>query len=183
MSRSARVRKHLFDELSQHIQNVDAADVRPVFDRCLVRDIPDEDQIGSIIVPETAGPIGVGKKGLLRLGEVVAIGPGDPWQSERYDKETKRVVRKALGACKACDGTGVVPYGKFGVKVFVEGVEDPSDVECLDCNGDGVHRWEMQVKVGDRVIFDVRKEALFHIGGEDLYLIYEQQSILAVVEP
>lgn len=179
MSRSARVRKHLFDELSQHIQNVDAADVRPVFDRCLVRDIPDEDQIGSIIVPETAGPIGVGKKGLLRLGEVVAIGPGDPWQSERYDKETKRVVRKALGACKVCDGAGVTNYDIVNDLFHRDGPTFP----CNICKGDGIHRWAMQVKPGDRVIFDVRKEALFHIGGEDLYLIYEQQSILAVVEP
>jgi co-chaperonin GroES (HSP10) len=43
-------------------------------------------------------------------------------------------------------------------------------------------RLKMQCKVGDKVIYDKRRDLELHIGGETYSLVNEEQAILAVIE-
>lgn len=80
--------------LSQIINHVDPGDIRPLYDRVLVRDEHDEEKRGSIFLPETH--TGRDSK---RIGVVVAVGLGDKW-IERFDRLGKRgradIKRKSL---------------------------------------------------------------------------------------
>lgn len=176
---------NIFRSNSQFVHNLDATLIKPLWDRCLIRDIPDPDRIGSIWIPETAAERGVGKEGLLRIGVVVAVGPGDKFTREWVERDhltgQHHVQRKALGRCPDCEAPG------FQITRYV----DPPYNEqypaftykvCPTCSGDGIRRWPMQCKVGDKVIVDRRKEAEFYVNGERLYLVHEEQAILAVLE-
>ena len=70
--------RDIFDGLSQHLPH-NPENVRLISDRCLIRDLGDAEKIGTIFIPESARDTNgaIGKGGLLRLGVVVAVGPGD----------------------------------------------------------------------------------------------------------
>lgn len=176
MSRSARVKDSIFDEVSQLMPGLDPHDIRPIHDRVLIQDLPDEQQIGSIIIPDTAQERGVGKKGLLRIGLVIAVGRGDKWAAEWVERN--EVKRRPLGACMACKGSGSTSYEIRTDTYHHDGTNFPCEV----CKGDGIRRWRMYVKRGDRVIFDRRKEAEIFIEGIRYCLVHEEQAILAVLE-
>lgn len=167
---------NIFKSNSQLLHDIQPEDIRPVSDRVLVRDIRDPDKIGSIWIPETAAERGLGKNGLLRMGEVVAVGPGDPYAKEWLERNNvtgqHQVMRKALGVCRTCNG---YPYS-------YETLTDDPDI-CPICHGDGIRRWPMQCKVGDTVVYDRRKEAELFIDGVRYTLLYELQSVLAILEP
>jgi chaperonin GroES len=121
--------------------------IEPLFDRVLLKDVPDEEMLQGIFIPEMAR-FGVGKNGLLREAVVVAVGPGD--------KQFERMVRTGakMARLKVTHWTGrAIGW-----------------------------RTDLQVKVGDRVITDRRKEAELYIDGERYQLVYEQQAILAVLQ-
>ncbi len=178
--------ENIFESPSQTLP-YDAADIRLIWDRCLVKDIPDENKIGSIWIPETAAERGVGKRGLLRMGIVVAVGPGDPWASEKIITARQgdvmggnQVVRKSLGTCPTCANGFIITTSTE----YPHNKQYPAFTykKCTTCKGDGIRRWPMQVKVGDRVIVDRRKESEFYFNGERMWIVHEEQAILAVLE-
>ena len=121
--------------------------IEPLFDRVLLKDVPEEEMLKGILIPESAR-FGVGKNGLLREAVVVAVGPGD--------KQFERMVRSGPKTAR---------------------------VKVTHWAGREIGwRTDLQVKVGDRVICDRRKEAELYIDGERYQLVYEQQAILAVLE-
>lgn len=179
----AKVDTNIFRSNSQ-LMNIDPGRIKPCFDRLLLREIKDPKKIGSIFIPETAAERGVGKNGLARLGVVVAVGPGDPWAKEKVIKGTTEVVRKALGACLECKNSPNPGFLRWRVSGGPDGPHGEwSDWEkCYGCAGDGIRRWPMYCRVGDVVIYDVRKEAQIFINGETFTLLHEEQSILGIIE-
>lgn len=178
---------NIFKSNSQFLHGAQAEQVRPIYDRILLRDIADPDKIGSIWIPQTAAERGVGKDGRLRLGVVVAIGPGDPFKKEWVERDhltgQHQVMRKSLGACEECGGTGWV-YSTIPNMPAWQGIwNGVNKVSCLSCHGDGVKRWPMLCKVGDTVLYDVRREAEIFLDGVRHTILYELQSVLAVMEP
>ena len=122
--------------------------IEPLFDRVLLKDIPDEEMLKGIFIPETAR-FGLGKNGLLRQAIVVAVGPGDK-QFERMTKTSAKMAR----------------------------------VKITHWRGREIGwRTALHVKVGDRVIMDRRKEAEIYLDGALLTIAYEQQAVLAILEP
>lgn len=140
---NSRDKTSIFDGISQIMDDIDPARVVPLVDRVLVRDMGEPEKEGSIYLPATAAEVGSGKKGLMRLCEVVAVGPGDKWiegQVVASGLVKRRVVKTESG------------------------------------------RLPMEVKVGDRVLCDRRKDLEVFIRGERFSLLNAEQSILAVVE-
>jgi co-chaperonin GroES (HSP10) len=163
----------IFEGLSQHV-DVDLTRLRLIEDRVLVKDLGDVDQIGSIFVPENVDHMrGLGHQGNWRLGQVVAIGPGrtyHEWNGNEFGGWKRRLYTKP---CEACEG-----HGRFF---------DMKDYEyrrCPKCKGDKVVAVcdPPQCAVGDRVIFERRKECDVYINRELHCLVYAGQSILGVVE-
>ena len=74
---SAVLNRHDIFESHRQLVSFGAEDIRPLQDRILVRDIPDDEKVGLIFIPPTAAERGAGKQGLLRFGVVVAVGAGD----------------------------------------------------------------------------------------------------------
>lgn len=80
MSRSALVREHLFDEMSRYLQGIDPRSIRPLEDRCLVRELSEEDQ--ARLSGDSSLAIAVERTG-YRYGLVVSVGPGDKSREKR----------------------------------------------------------------------------------------------------
>jgi len=186
---------NIFESPSQVLKGIQPENIKLQWDRILIRDIPDPDKIGSIWIPETAAERGVGKKGLLRMGIVVAVGPGDPWASEKVITARagdvmggNQVVRKALGECEICAGGGQIKTYKgtpesIGLVVPARWSTQDVPVEtCPECKGDGIRRWQMYCKPGDKIIYDVRREAEFWIEGVRHVILHEEQSVYAILE-
>ncbi len=166
---------NIFESNSQLLA-IDPARIKPVFDRILCRDIKEDDKIGSLWIPATAAERGVGKNGLLREGIVVAVGPGDPWAKEKPIKGGTQVSRTALGKCGGPHRDYPCDRGKIW-DVITGDFED-----CPACKGDGIRRWPMYCKPGDRILYDRRKEAELFIDGVRYGLLHEEQSVFAVLE-
>jgi len=125
--------------LSQVLQNLSLEQVKPCGSNVLIKDLPDDDKIGSIVIPENH------KSELRRIGIVVAVGPGDKWiQGRPKIKGTSKPTYRALP--------------------------------------EGTERLEMECKPGDRVLFDRRRHREIYIEGERYSLVYEAQSVLAILE-
>ena len=139
--------------------------IRPQGDRVLVRDLPEREKTGSLFIPESAQGKGMGKNGLLRLGLVVAVGPGDK-AFERMVHKSKTVSRlKTTAWAGRPDGWRFPPTVKPGDRVLldrrreaefifegvrhtlcyeqqailavVHGGEQPSAGRCSQCRGSG----------------------------------------------
>lgn len=134
---SSLLHKKSIFESHQQILDIIPEHIRPLEDRVLVRDIPDEEMVGSLVAPETARD-----RDLNRRGIVVAVGLGDRFYEKGKNTITGEVIRKAV---------------KGG-------------------------RLPMEVKVGDRVIFNRRKDMEFFVDGERYNFVNEEQSILAILE-
>jgi co-chaperonin GroES (HSP10) len=154
---------NIFQSNAQLLSGIDPAKIRPIIDRVIIEDIPDPEKIGSIVIPQGV-EIGVGKKGLLRLGRVVAVGPGDKWIEVGFDRHDDVRRRAVKIPCPNCEG---------------------ESIDCPTCDDTGIDpegRLPMDVKPGDVCIVDRRKESEFFIEGKRFSIIHQQQSILAVVE-
>lgn len=134
---SLKGKASIYESYLQRIDEIDPATIRPLEDRVLVRDIPDEEKVGAVYSPETARD-----RDLNRRGIVVAVGLGDRFYEKGKNPITGEVIRRAV---------------KGG-------------------------RLPMEVKVGDRVIFNRRKDMEFFFEGERYNFVNEEQSILAVLE-
>lgn len=164
--------KHdIFESHQQHVV-FDPAKIRLQEDRLLIKDVPEIETEGSLIVPETAAPRGVGKQGLYREGIVVAVGPGNRFielGAEEYRGEVIGIRRRRITqACLDC--------WPWAGTVATAG-------QCSTCDGSG--RVGITVpcscKPGDRVVYERRKEAEFYVGGVRYSLVYESQAVIGVL--
>ena len=163
-------RTSIFDSPSQLLEDLSPDKIKPMWSRVLIRDEHEaDDKIGSIFLPQ-----GDKGKDTRRIGIVVAVGPGD----KHFEKGLVRdsdgntsVDRRFLGKCEPCGGLGQILNAQAGVFET-----------CPQCQGDGIKRFPMEVKVGDRVLYDRRRDAEFVIEGERYNLVFEEQSVLGVLE-
>lgn len=173
---SLKNKTSIFESRSQVMELIDPATVKPVWDRVLLRDVEDQDKIGSIWIPETAAERGVGKGGNLRLGIVVSTGRGDKFIEEGVMAENGLPKRHQLGPCRACQGLKTTHYD-----VVNHSWDNTQEFPCNVCQGDGMARWPMYCSVGDTVIYDRRKECEIYFYGQRHTLIHEEQSVFAVI--
>ena len=91
MSRLSTVRESIFDEVSQRVDHIQPRKIRPIYDRVLVQDIPEDDsRRGSLWIPETCRD-----QSTIRRGLVIAVGKGDKFLETGFDK-MRKVVRKPV---------------------------------------------------------------------------------------
>jgi co-chaperonin GroES (HSP10) len=173
---SLKEKYSIFEDGSQYF-SIDPHDIRLLHDRILVRDIPDPEKIGSIIVPTSSEAAG------LRFGEVIAVGPGDKWIEKGLD-ENGNPKRASVAMCECGHHSAIHSEGTWGAGarpcLMVDGLgEDFDYCQCKDFNP----RLPMDVKPGDIVIFDRRRECEVYIEGDRYALIHQEQSVLAVLDP
>jgi co-chaperonin GroES (HSP10) len=182
--------QNIFESPSQRLEGVDPATIRLIEDRVLIRDLGDVEKVGSIIIPETArGDSAVGSP-RLRLGLVIAVGPGDKFVEKGFDEHTGQVLRVAVTvACscgmlerlgKAC-GVEIQKYNPrkwFDIRKY-EFVELGPGEACPLCHDTGRAPVTVppQCQPGDKVLYDRRREA------EHRYVLcHAEQAVFAVVE-
>jgi|ERR1700722_3048222 len=160
----------IFESMSQYVSD-DPATMRPLFDRLLVRDVPDaEKSAGGIILTAAPSLGGLGKAGRIRIGDVVAVGKGDPW----YNWTEKGKVKTRTYPCPNCSA-----YGSFH-RFWGNGTShdfNHEEIVCPRCQGRGHSHVDLIVKPGDRIVIDRRKEAEIYIEGERYTLCHEQQAV------
>ena len=152
--------KHSMFESPSQLMNHSPERIKPILDRLLVRDCGDAEKEGLIFLPHKADE----DKPLLRQGIVVAVGPGDKFLECGLDGHGDP-IRKFFGDCEDCGGTGI--KGK---------------AVCPWCRGDGQKRVGTECKVGDKILFDRRRECEVILNGEVFALIHEEQSCIAILE-
>ena len=163
----------IFDSISQHYSYVTAPEsIRPIYDRCLVRDIPDAEFQGSIVIPESARNNDSG----LRLGIVVAVGNGDRWLEKGFRPGASEPRRAAVVVCEC--GHHEKMHDRYGCGLITGEAEDTVVCECATFNP----RLPMEVEPGDKICYDRRRECELFIDGERYSLIHQEQSIFAVLE-
>jgi chaperonin GroES len=114
---------NLFSSYQQRMDGIDPAKLRPLFDRIIVRDVPDEEFSPAGIVLSAAPSLGgVGKDGRMRLGDVIAVGRGDPYKAwpERGKIRSRSYPNIAEMRVKPGDRC-VIDRRKEG-EIFIEGV-------------------------------------------------------------
>jgi co-chaperonin GroES (HSP10) len=162
---SLKGKTDIFDSPSQLLE-IDPATIRLLSDRCLIRDLGDPERVGSIIIPEVAREKVMHEWGTLRIGEVVATGPGDRFIELGWD-DYSGVRRKLI--TRKCHWCEIVSYTK---------------ITCPRCLG--AHRIPVtilpQCRPGERVLYSRRREAEVYIGGERFSLLNSEQSVIAVLE-
>lgn len=170
MSRSALIRTSIFDETSQWLRNIDPAKIGLLGDRCLIRDLPEDEKAGSLWIPEMCQ-----NNETLRQGIVVAVGPGDNCIEKPVDD--RRITSDGRPVLKRKSVTQPCP--EIATGDCVEYVTGP----CLICGGDGKipGRLPMTVRLGDRVLYTRRRDEEFYVNGERISLVHEQQAVLAVL--
>jgi len=178
MSRSSLIKEHIFDESSQWRDDIDPKDIKLIYDRVLVKDLPDDDTHGSIILPPSTLNKGAG----LRLGVVMAVGGGDRWIEKGFRPGDSEPRRAAVTMCQCGHHekihSQVLENGRKPC-LFVRGEADEyQECPCKDFNP----RLMMEVKPGDIVAYDRRKECELYINHERYSLIHQEQSIYAVIE-
>lgn len=162
-------------------RDIDPASIRMIEDRVLIKDLGDIDRVGSIIIPETARADSRVGSPTLRLGLVIAVGPGDKFIEVGYEDRTGEVQRRAITQpCTWCDdGTGKPSGRRFSV-------EEYRFVNCPRCRGSKRENVVVppQCQPGVKVIYDRRKEAEFYFGDDSAryVLCHAEQAVFAVVE-
>lgn len=154
-------KESIFDSPSQRIDEIIPAHIRPMEDLVVVKDIPDEEAIGSIVIPNSARDRDQNRRGL-----VVAVGLGDRFYEKGKDPITGEIRRRTVGMCECgCPKWKHVTHW------------------CMDCECNNFSpRLPMEVKVGDRVLFNRRKDMEFFIDGDRYNFVHEEQSILAILD-
>lgn len=171
MSRKSSVRSSIFDEMSQVVNHIDPKTIRPLYDRVVVEDVPEDDsRRGSLWIPETCRD-----QTMIRRGRVVACGLGDKYTEHGIDKRTRQVSREPI-QCKQCGGSGVSIKVQSGRPALVE------LYPCIPCKGTGLARFPMTVKPGDLVLYNRRRDAELYVNGTRYSLIHEEQSVYAILK-
>ncbi len=182
----------LYSGAGAHV-SIDPKTIRLLGDRVLIQDLPEEEQsldgavetekkVGSIIIPSTIEHAkGVGKQGKLRLGVVIAVGPGDA-TIDIVDKAARGIAwgdeirrRPITERCRCCDN-GTVGWTNWDGSCHF--------VACSECSGTGrvPIRAEVQCRPGDRVIYEKRLSERMFIGGVPFFMVHSEQACWAVVE-
>lgn len=166
-------RSSMFDSMSQIMNGTDPTTLRPMFDRLLVRDVPDAElSPGGIVLTAAPSLGGLGKTGRIRIGEVIACGKGDPW----FNWMEKGKVKIHSYPCPRCGGG----FMRGGTSWLAKQAEESGDYLrpwCPRCEGRGHSHVDLIVKPGDRIVYDRRKEAEIFIDGERFTLCHEQQAV------
>jgi co-chaperonin GroES (HSP10) len=191
---SLKGKTDIFDSPSQLLE-IDPATIRLLSDRCLIRDLGDPERVGSIIIPEVAREKVMHEWGLLRIGEVVATGPGDRFIElgwDDYSGVRRKLITMRCG-CTAHPALNMWGEDIFGRKpgkryrfdiVEYRMVELPDGVPCPRCDGSGRVPITIppQCRPGERVLYSRRREAEVYLEGVRYSLLNSEQSILAVLE-
>lgn len=139
----------------------DSIPFAPLHDQILVKWEPETERVLSIWLPETARrPGALGSDRFVRIGRVIKVGPGDK--------------------CPKCGGDGVrfvqcdplTPECQPGKPC---GFED-----CSRCGGTGL--LPMNVKPGDRIVYDHPSNRERRFNGVDYVILHEEQHVMAVIE-
>jgi co-chaperonin GroES (HSP10) len=164
---SLKGKTNIFDGVWNRVE-IDPATIRLLEDRVLIRDCPEPEKQGSIVIPEVCRD-----KDILRTGIVLAVGPGNRFVELGVTDEGEVRRRKLTKPCPECGGRGEM----FDIRGYKR-------VSCPVCLGEKAVQAveEPQVKPGDRVLYSRRREAEFIVNGERLSLMYAEQSVLAVLE-
>lgn len=171
---SLKGKSDIFESIAQHYDGIadDPAVIRLISDRVLIRDLGEQEQIGSIVIPEVARKPGTGSD-TLRTGVVVAVGPGDRFIEMGVSDEGE-VRRKLItgGDCAACNGHGKY----FDIQTYETN-------ECPHCYGGGKEPLTIppQCQPGDKVLYSRRAEAEIFLGGVRYTIINAEQSAYAVL--
>lgn len=173
---SLKNKEHIFQSTSQRVDHIDISTIRLLADRCLIRDLGNPTESNGIVIPETCQDSRAQQEwGDLRIGLVLAVGPGDAY-IENGVTDDGQVLRKAIlssDLCPVCMGRAAF----FDMQAYEK-------VDCPECYGYG--KWPVtvppQCSVGDKVLYSVRREAEFVVNGERLSLIFAEQSVVAVIE-
>jgi co-chaperonin GroES (HSP10) len=192
---SLKGKNNIYDSPSQLLE-IDPSTIRLISDRCLIRDLGEPEKIGSIFIPETCRGKAYDEWGTIRIGIVIATGPGDRFIEvgiEKSPNESPRVLRRLITAKCECspmsreraDARGV-ESGKrywFDMRNYCL-VELPTSEKCPLCQDTGrcPITVEPQCRRGQKVLYSRRREAEVYIEGERYSLINAEQSILAVLE-
>jgi chaperonin GroES len=114
-------RTSMFDSMSQLLTD-DPRTMRPLFDRILVRDVPDE-EFSPAGICLTAAPSlgGLGKSGRIRIGEVVAVGKGEPYYQYAEDRKQKARAYPCPVKMIVQPGDRVVIDRRKEAEVYIEG--------------------------------------------------------------
>ena len=146
-------------------------------DRVIIRDLQEEEKVGSIWIPEVSRD-----QSRLRWGIVVAVGPGETYIERvisRYTTtpdgypETHRIPIM----CSKCRGGRFV---RIPPRQSQQGLEPGASLPCEKCRGTGRGRLPLDVKVGDKVLYDRRREAEFFWQGQRYNIVYEEQAIIGI---
>jgi co-chaperonin GroES (HSP10) len=161
-----RTSESIFAGISQFLEHA-PGDITPIGDRVLVRDMGPFNASATVAISERAND-----KEQLRLGLVLAVGIGDSVSEHGLDADGRVRRRLLTRPCKQCE-TGYF----FDARQYKR-------VPCPSCHGE--RRVPVvvppQCNVGDKILYDRRKEAEFVVNGEKLSLIHAEQSVWAVVE-
>lgn len=95
-----RAAESLFYNPQARLDHVSPADIRLLGDRVMIEDLPPDEKDGSLFLPETAQGRGLGKNESLRIGRVVAIGPGDKY----WERQVNRPKRPTIVKCTSWAG-------------------------------------------------------------------------------
>jgi co-chaperonin GroES (HSP10) len=174
---SLKNKTSIFDSPSQLLA-IDPATIRLISDRCLIRDLGDPERIGSIIIPEAARDKARDEWGVLRIGLVIAVGPGDRFIEvgiETYPDCAPFVRRKLIT-------TQCAFHAPKGGQWF--DVREYELNQCPACLGTDRIPVTIppQCSPGDKVLYSRRREAEFWVNGERLSVVNAEQSVLAVLE-
>jgi co-chaperonin GroES (HSP10) len=192
---SLKGKTNIYDSPSQLIE-IDPATIRLISDRCLIRDLGDPERVGSIIIPEVARDKIRDEGGTLRIGLVIATGPGDRFIEvglEKSPTEAPRVLRRLITIPCGCEPMSAERSEMFGRKrgarywfdiVNYQMVEFPAGETCPVCHDTGRIPITIppQCHRGQKVLYSRRREAEVTINGERYSLVNAEQSILAVLE-
>lgn len=179
---------NIFQSSSQVLEQ-DPASIRMLQDRVLLRDLGEPERVNGIWIPQTAAERGVGKDGLLRLGIVVAVGPGNTCIETGIENDGMGPVKRRIISkrCEACGGNGRERFDIYNYQW----------VWCQQCNADGSFDWcdfinggppsripvrvPCTCKVGDKVIYERRRESEVYFWGHRFSMVFEEQAIVAIV--
>lgn len=167
----------IFEGLSQYSATA-PSEIRPIYDRCLVRDIPDSEMVGSVVIPQSLLNNGSG----LRLGIIVAVGNGDRWIEKGWNNAAQEARRAAITVCQCGHHEKIHSvHGTHGKRACLMVDGQGEEFDYCPCKNFSP-RLPMDVAPGDKVVYDRRKECEIYIHGERYSLIHQEQSIMAVIE-
>jgi co-chaperonin GroES (HSP10) len=181
---SLKGKTDIFQGTSREFTGIDPLSIKLISDRVLIRDLQDAEKEGSIVIPEAYRDRGVNDFGTMRIGVVVAVGPGDRFIEHGVTDEGE--VRRTLITCPCMCAYAMMRDGSrwwFDIRNYCR-VELKPGEKCPACDGSG--RIPIcvppQVWPGQKVLYDRRKEAEIYLDGQRYLIVHAEQAVVAVLE-